>query len=66
MIDATYTIMCEHEVVARNVPEYYVCIIVQSIMTRFNKSAAAGDLKITIEAENHTMSLDDDYRSKGE
>ena len=62
MIDVTYTIMCEHEVVARNVPEYYVCIIVQSIMNRFNKSAAAGDLRITIEAESHTIAADDnDY-----
>lgn len=62
MIDTTYTIKCEHEVVAKNVPEYYVCMIVQSIMTRFDKSAAAGDLKITIEAESHTIAADDnDY-----
>jgi len=55
MEEITYTIRCEHEIVAKNVPEYYVCIIVQSIMTRFSKSAAAGDLRITIEAESHTM-----------
>lgn len=55
MVENTYTIRCEHEIVAKNVPEYYVCIIVQSIMTRFNRSAAAGDLKITIEAESQTM-----------
>lgn len=62
MAESTYTIKCEHEVVAKNVPEYYVCMIVQSIMTRFNKSAAAGDLRITIEAESNTIAADDnDY-----
>ena len=61
----TYTIKCEGEVVAKNVPEYYVCMIVQSIMTRFSKSAAAGDLKITIEAESQTM-VADNYHFKGE
>lgn len=60
MAEVTYTIKCEGDVVAKNVPEYYVCMIIQSIMTRFNRSAAAGDLKIIIEAESHTMSLDDD------
>ena len=60
MEEATYTIRCDGEVVAKNVPECYACMIIQSIMTRFNRSAAAGDLKITIEAESHTMSLDDD------
>ena len=60
MEEITYTIRCEGDVVAKNVPEYYTCMIIQSIMTRFNRSAAAGDLKITIEAESHTMSLDDD------
>ena len=60
MEDATYTIRCDGEIVAKNVPEYYVCMIVQSIMTRFNRSAAASDLKITVAAESHTMSLDND------
>ena len=60
MAEITYTIKCEGEVVAKNVPEYYACMIIQSIMTRFNRSAAAGDLKITVEAESHTMSLDND------
>ena len=60
MEEVTYTIRCEGDVVAKNVPEYYACMIIQSIMTRFHKSAAAGDLKITVEAESHTMSLDDD------
>lgn len=65
MAEITYTIRCEGEIVAKRVPEYYVCMIVQSIMTRFNKSAAAGDLKITIEAESQTMAADN-YCFKGE
>lgn len=60
MEEITYTIKCENDVVAKNVPEYYACMIIQSIMTRFNRSAAAGDLKITIEAESHTVAANDD------
>ena len=60
MEEVTYTIKCEGDIVSKNVPEYYVCMIIQSVMTRFNRSATAGDLKITIEAESHTMSLDND------
>lgn len=55
MIDTTYTIKCDDDIVAKNVPEYYVCMIVQSIMTRFSRAAADGELRIGIIAENRII-----------
>jgi hypothetical protein len=60
MIETTYTIKCDDDIVAKSVPEYYVCMIVQSVMTRFSHSAAEGDLRIGIIAENHGQLDDDD------
>ena len=51
MSENTFTIKCDEEVIAHNVPLPYVGLIVEAIGSKFFLSAAAGDLRIIVEAE---------------
>jgi len=51
MIETTFTIKCDNEVIAHNVPLPYVGLIVEALGSKYYLSAMAGDLRIHVEAE---------------